>query len=174
LYIGDITWNKNLFNLGQAMLMTNIPLVLVGKALTNYNNLEHPEKAAFRSFLHLAKHNPQFIFLGYAPDDQLLSLYRRARLVVLPSYDEGFGLPWLEAALQKKPVVLSDLEIFREITNGQAQYFDPQNPEAIAKQIIMSYNHFDQTRIEKQYRLATTYSQENFIKNLAAAINSIS
>ena len=48
---------------------------------------------------------------------------------------EGFGIPILEAMVAGKPMVLSDLEIFREITQNQSVYFDEGNVESIADAI---------------------------------------
>jgi len=173
LYIGDITWNKNLPNLGKALKKTKLPLVLVGKALLDQTNLEHPEKQDFVSFLDFINKDQQFIFLGFVADPDLLYLYQQARLVILPSFDEGFGLPWLEAALQKTPVALSDIPIFQEITKNGAIYFNPQDPDNMAEQILMGFKQPKAQNIEEQYLLAKSYSQENFVKQLVEVINSL-
>jgi glycosyltransferase involved in cell wall biosynthesis len=57
-------------------------------------------------------------------DDQAVAeLYRMADLVVLPSESEGFGLPVLEAALSRAPLVCADIPVLREITRGHAWSF---------------------------------------------------
>jgi glycosyltransferase involved in cell wall biosynthesis len=47
-------------------------------------------------------------FLGYVEDEALAGLYANAALLVLPSQDEGFGLPALEAMASGTPVIVSD------------------------------------------------------------------
>lgn len=47
-------------------------------------------------------------FLGYVNDKTLAGLYANASLLVLPSQDEGFGLPALEAMASGTPVIVSD------------------------------------------------------------------
>ncbi|GAA4612233.1 glycosyltransferase family 4 protein [Saccharopolyspora hordei] len=59
-------------------------------------------------------------------------LLGRASALVTASRDEGFGLPIIEAMNAGTPVVCSDLEIFREVTGGHAEFFDPDSPEGFA------------------------------------------
>ncbi|MFK5633433.1 MULTISPECIES: glycosyltransferase family 4 protein [unclassified Ornithinimicrobium] len=69
--------------------------------------------------------------LGYVSDDELWSLYRGARAVVVPSLDEGFGLPLIEAASLGTPLVVSDIPVFRWIAADRAVYFDPKDVDSI-------------------------------------------
>lgn len=69
--------------------------------------------------------------LGYVDDDTLWSLYRGARALLLPSLDEGFGLPLVEAAAMGTPLVISDIPVFRWIAGDTATYFDPRDVESI-------------------------------------------
>ncbi len=66
-----------------------------------------------------------FHFLQELSPAELVNLYRHCEAVVLPSLDEGFGLPALEAAALGRPLVLSNIEPFREIAIEAALYFDP-------------------------------------------------
>lgn len=54
--------------------------------------------------------------------DILAALYRRAALVLLPSEREGFGLPVVEAMACGTPVVVSDLDVLREVGGSAATY----------------------------------------------------
>ncbi|MCP3103078.1 glycosyltransferase family 4 protein [Myxococcus sp. K15C18031901] len=52
----------------------------------------------------------------------LAGLYRRARVVLLPSEAEGFGLPLIEALACGAPVVASDLPVLREVGDDACVY----------------------------------------------------
>jgi glycosyltransferase involved in cell wall biosynthesis len=58
--------------------------------------------------------------VGYLSDVDLRSVVAGASALVLPSRDEGFGLPVLEALACDVPVVCSDLPALREVAGGHA------------------------------------------------------
>lgn len=60
-------------------------------------------------------------------DDELAQLYASARLLVMPSLIEGFGLPVLEAMACGCPVASSNAASLPEVGGEAALYFDPYN-----------------------------------------------
>jgi glycosyltransferase involved in cell wall biosynthesis len=70
----------------------------------------------------------QVRFLGYVEDEMLAGLYANARLFVLPSQDEGFGLPALEAMASGTPVIVSDRGALPEIVDEAGLIFCLSNP----------------------------------------------
>jgi len=58
--------------------------------------------------------------LGYLSERDLHNVVAGAAALVLPSRDEGFGLPVLEALASDVPVVCSDIPALREISGGYA------------------------------------------------------
>ena len=68
-------------------------------------------------------------------NDEVRCAYSNCALLAFPSSYEGFGIPILEAMVARKPMVLSELKIFREITQNQSVYFDVGNVESIADAI---------------------------------------
>ena len=72
------------------------------------------------------------VFHDGATDDEYLSVLRSATALATASYDEGFGIPLVEAMGIGTPVVVSDVPIFREIGGEAAEYFDPSSPSAVA------------------------------------------
>jgi len=59
-------------------------------------------------------------FLGRVPTLDLLYLYNASRMLVLPSYYEGFGLPPLEAMACGVPVIVSDTSVMPEVVGDAA------------------------------------------------------
>ncbi|MBL4889549.1 MAG: glycosyltransferase, partial [Candidatus Lindowbacteria bacterium] len=63
-------------------------------------------------------------------DDVLKVLYRYTSLFFHPAFEEGFGLPALEAMASGAELILSDIPPMREIAGGAAIYVDPSDPQA--------------------------------------------
>lgn len=59
----------------------------------------------------------------------------KAVALVTGSQDEGFGIPLVESMSRGVPVVVSDIEIFREIGGKAAVFFDQNDPSAFAAAI---------------------------------------
>lgn len=75
------------------------------------------------------------IFTGFASEDALEVLYRRATFFVSVSLYEGFGFPPLEAMGRGCPVLVSDIGAFRETCEDHVLYCDPNDVEDIARQM---------------------------------------
>jgi glycosyltransferase involved in cell wall biosynthesis len=74
-------------------------------------------------------------FPSWMPSADLEGLYRTARAFVLPSFEEGFGLPILEAMGRGVPVACSNVSSLPEVAGDAAETFDPYSPEDMARAI---------------------------------------
>lgn len=69
------------------------------------------------------------VWEGRVSRTRLRELYRAAQLLVQPSSGEGFGLPILEAFSHDLPVVLSSIDVFREVAGRSAWYLPERRSE---------------------------------------------
>ncbi len=94
------------------------------------------------------------------PHDEMPLLYNAADLLLYPSFYEGFGLPILEAQACGTPVITSNLSSMPEIAGEAALLVDPEDIEAITKQIksIMESKTLQQELSEKGLKRAKEFS----------------
>ena len=64
---------------------------------------------------------------NYLPDAVIADLYRLADALILPSREEGFGIPMLEAGLVGLPIFCTDIAPLRELGGENATYFSPDS-----------------------------------------------
>ncbi len=126
LYVGDINWNKNLVGVAQAARQAEIDLVCVGKNFENRQNLNHPETQSFKQFLDEFGDDIRTHIIGFLPDDELATVYNLARVVLLPSFYEGFGLTILEAQKSGVPVITSNIGSMIEVAGDGVLLVDPR------------------------------------------------
>jgi glycosyltransferase involved in cell wall biosynthesis len=70
--------------------------------------------------------------LGIVSSEDLPALYAGARVLLYPSFAEGFGLPPLEAMATGTPVVASAAASLPEVLGDAACLVDPRSPDSIA------------------------------------------
>jgi alpha-1,3-rhamnosyl/mannosyltransferase len=75
-------------------------------------------------------------FPPYVDEADLEGLYAAAACFVLPSLNEGFGLPILEAMRRRVPVACSNVSAMPEVAGDAARYFDPLRSEDIAAAVL--------------------------------------
>lgn len=101
----------------------------------------------------------------YIPHEIVSDFFHLADLLFLPSREEGFGIPILEAGLAGLPVFCSDIPPLRSLGGAQATYFSPDaNPHELADMIAdhLSSNPVFRLRTEvsKQYMWENIYARD--------------
>ncbi len=125
LYVGDIDWNKNVPGLVKACERLKVPLVIVGKQAVNKDfDHQHPEN---KDLIWLQKRiNKGKLFApGFVSTGDLVAIYNLANIYCQPSFDEGFGLPVLEAMSCGCPVVSSNKGSLPEVVGSAGILVDP-------------------------------------------------
>lgn len=127
LYVGTEEKRKNLINLAMAYMGLSRrrrrlpPLVLVG-----------PDSGWSQGGDAIA---PQIRSTGYLETAEIRALMAASSLLVLPSLEEGFGLPVAEAMAAGLPVVCSRGSALEEVAGGAATLVNPLDTKSIAEGI---------------------------------------
>jgi glycosyltransferase involved in cell wall biosynthesis len=138
LYVGGISPHKNLTALIRSLRrladrgVTGWRLVMTGEVKLDSFYSAHKE---VRSEIRRCGLEERAIFTGYIDDQALASLYSAARMLILPSLDEGFGLPAAEAMACGAPVAASDRGALPEVVGDAGLLFDPSDESAMAAAI---------------------------------------
>jgi len=132
LSIGHIEERKNYINLLKAFAIfskrhIDCSLIIVG--FVGQKNIRD------KLLTHIKINNlsSKVLLLDDVNETEKIILYKHAELFVFPSKYEGFGIPILEAMSLRCPLVLSDIPVFKEITENKLFYFDPNKPQSIEK-----------------------------------------
>src|SRR3954451_2777910 len=91
--------------------------------------------------------------LGYVPDEQLPALYAGARVLLMPSLYEGFGLPCLEAMASGTPVVAANRGALPETCGDAALVVEPEHfAEAAVKAVTTERDRLTQAGLARAAR----------------------
>lgn len=107
------------------------------------------------------------VFKGFVPDKELAMYYQNALATVVCSKMEGFGLPALEAMANLCPVIASDIPSLREVTAGQAHFFQQGNMDELTD-LLNTLAKTDKnkyaSRKNEALKIAHSYSWERMAK----------
>ena len=124
LFVGNDKPHKNVATLvaahEQTKQNTRADLILAGAPFARYRTRVTPA--------------------GFVGDDELAALYRGAIALVIPSIEEGFGLPAVEAMACGTPVITSNAPALVEITGDAALHVDARDAGAIGNAMIRIAN----------------------------------
>ncbi len=136
LFVGVLERKKNLINLTRGFdvflqkYKYNFDLVIAGKIDRNYPEIKH--KAMDIKF------KDHLIFTDFVDDYELKALYQGAYAYVSASLHEGFGLPGIEAMQFGLPLIASNINVFNEIYDNAAIYFNPLDPDDISEKLYLA------------------------------------
>jgi len=152
LFVGSLQPRKNLAGLMQAW----------GKLKQEFKDMWLIVAGGTGSVFHEVKlsSNERVRFLGTVDEDNLPGLYANADLFVLPSLDEGFGLPALEAMACGTPVVASNGGALPEVVGNAGLIFDLSQPDTLtdALRVCLRDEALRASLVEKGLARAKKYS----------------
>ncbi|MEP7135390.1 MAG: glycosyltransferase family 1 protein [Chloroflexota bacterium] len=125
LFVGSLQPRKNLTGLMEAWHaikddFKDIWLVIAGEAGYVFRGVKFFGDERIR-------------FMNYASEVDLPGLYAQAEMLVLPSFDEGFGLPAIEAMACGTPVIASDGGALPETVGEAGLIFELSKPNTLAR-----------------------------------------
>lgn len=172
LAVGHFEKRKNYLSLIDAVDKLHkrgrlISLVIIGN--------DSGEMNAVKESIHALKLSNYVKIFNGLTDNEVHCVYNLCQLFVFPSLYEGFGIPILEAMAAKRPIVLSDIPVFREITQGQGAYFPYSDPDSIANvidQVLSSSNEIERL-IQYGNKRVQDFSFKKISMNLALVYQSL-
>lgn len=171
LHVGVFEKRKNLLFLIKAfdtfIKNGNLPykLVIVGKGT---NRIESDDSDNIYKLILELQLKYHVILTGYLSDYELKCVYKNAFAYIFPSYNEGFGIPILEAFYFDIPVLASDNSCLPEVGSNAVLYFNPfDEMDLINKMEIISQNDLLRNDlITKGRERLKLYSWEATVNNL--------
>jgi glycosyltransferase involved in cell wall biosynthesis len=129
LFVGNVMPHKNLLRLVEAFaaVAARVPARLVIRGSGRRGNVR-----ALAAKIEALRLGDRVDWQPYAGDGELVTLYRKARMLVLPSLYEGLGLPALEAMACGTPVITSSVSSLPEVVGDAALCVDPGDTSRLA------------------------------------------
>ena len=132
LCVGRIEGRKNQLNLIKALAGTELKLTLIGKPSPNHMKY-------FTECKKLASENSNVQIIEHIDHEQLSSIYKAAKVHVLPSWFETTGLSSLEAGIMDCNIVVTDKGDTVEYFGDLAFYCDPDSVESIREAVVKAH-----------------------------------
>jgi glycosyltransferase involved in cell wall biosynthesis len=116
----------------------DVNLVIVGNE--GWKNLSQDLRRTIPEIVKKLRIHPELgkhlFWLEGISDEYLDRVYGVSTCLIAASEGEGFGLPLIEAAQHKLPIIARDITVFREVAGESAYYFSSREPKALADAVI--------------------------------------
>lgn len=132
-YVGNAHPHKNVEGLIKAFLILRKKYQYLSLILSGPNHF-------FWERLQKEFPNKDIIYTGYVTDEELVAFCKNAQAFVQPSFEEGFGIPVLEAMACGTPVVSSNAASLPEVGGETVVYFDPKDQDDMVEKISLVLN----------------------------------
>lgn len=173
LHVGNFKPHKNLVRLLQAYaalpetLRKTYRLVLAG------GGRDH--RPAVERLARSLGVDGQVLFPGLIDEENLPAIYSGCALFILPSLEEGFGLPALEAMACGAPVVATNRAAVPEVVGQAAVLFDPEDVASIveAMERVLSQDELRERLRQQGLRRAGEFTFERSAERVLALLREV-
>lgn len=115
--------------------------------------------------------NQRLFWLEGISDEYLEKVYAASTCLIAASYGEGFGLPLIEAARHKLPIIARDIPVFREVAGEHAFYFTARDGAELAAAILKWLELYAQGRHPKSEAMPYLTWKESAQRLLSIVLN---
>ena len=156
LFMGTLSLRKNVGTLLEAYARLRagrpdaLPLVLAGHRT--------PASARWEARCEEAPLKGPVTITGYVDSARKTDLYADAAMLLLPSYEEGFGLPVLEAMSCGVPVIVSSRGSLPEVAGDAASPIDPDDADGFTRAMAALLDGEDAAASARGIEQAAKYS----------------
>lgn len=156
LMVGTIEPRKNhkyvLEAFERSLFTENVNLVFAGRIGWNMDD--------FLKYIEGHKElGRRLFFIKNATDADIIYLYENSLLVAFPSYNEGFGLPIIEAFARNAIVLAADIPVLHEVGEDYCEYFSLRDSEefiGLVKKYLNDEEYRSKTKLKlKEYKRNT-------------------
>jgi len=138
-------------------LYKDVKLVLVGKG---------PMLLHSKDLVSKFKIEDKVDFINEIEDSEKVAIMKSSDCFVFPTLAEGFGLVMIEAMTTSKYVIVSDLDVLKEVSNNQLIYFQSNNKLDLLKKMLEVYEgKISSSYEENKSFVFQKYSFDNYIKS---------
>jgi glycosyltransferase involved in cell wall biosynthesis len=173
LFVGNCSPNKNVPLLLESLARLrsrrdDAPLLVIAG---NVSKGQHE----MRNHAHRLGLDGAVIWLGKLSDALLADLYSAALMTVVPSFEEGFGLPVIESMACGTPVLCSKAASLPEVAGEAALYFSPHSCEQLTTtiELLMQSTSTQERLIALGLQRSSQFSPQKFHERQATAVREL-
>lgn len=170
IFAGTLQPRKNIKRLIEAFgqIKGEAKLVIVGKKGWMYSDIFEKVKEL--------KLQSKIIFTDFVPEEDLSALISGAKVYVLPSLYEGFGIPVIEAQACGTPVVVSNTSSLPEVVGNSGIKVDPNSTKSVKDGIEKLLNNptIRADLVKKGFKNAHSFSWQKCAQETLKVVESLS
>ena len=169
-HIGSFEKRKDLITLVKAFHLIKkngankkLKLILAGAKVFNGN---HKVINEIDEYILNNNLENEILLLDYISKELADFYFKNAFIYAFPSFNEGFGIPIIEAFSYSLPIVCSDIPVFKEIGNESVSFFEVKNSLSLSKKIqeLIDSKIYRTELINKGKNQLMKFSRKNFIR----------